>query len=245
MAKDQSIITLLNSALESSESVSTTVNANIVTGFSIDTSLDSALEANRTLVTSINANLALTTESSRTVTTGLSNALGASEIEPFFAVSMEFDSGDLNLWTGYNDITFGGKTYLGAGALISISSVEETSDMKAVGASLVLNGIPSSVLSLALVQPYQNRLCTIYFGVRGDTTEATEIFSGYMDQMNVTESAETSTVELIVENKLVDLEKIKIARYTSAYQKNLYPGDNGLDFVESLQDKKLVWGKSV
>jgi len=31
-------------------------------------------------------------------------------------------------------------------------------------------------------------------------------------------------------------------RYTDQDQKNLFAGDRGLEFVESLQDKSIVWG---
>jgi hypothetical protein len=74
-------------------------------------------------------------------------------------------------------------------------------------------------------------------------TGLTQIFSGYMDEMNIDEGPESGTIELKVENKLIDLERARTRRYTSEYQKSVYPGDLGLDFVESLQDKKVVWGR--
>ena len=64
-----------------------------------------------------------------------------------------------------------------------------------------------------------------------------------MDQMNISEAGTTSTVELKVENKLIDLERARVARFTSAYQKLKFPNDQGLNFVESMQDKKINWGK--
>ena len=70
-----------------------------------------------------------------------------------------------------------------------------------------------------------------------------EIFSGYMDQMNIEETAETSIISVTVENRLVDLERARVARYTSGYQKSIYPNDLGLDFVEELQDKQIAWGR--
>ena len=66
-----------------------------------------------------------------------------------------------------------------------------------------------------------------------------------MNQMNIEEGPDTSTIQLSVENKLVDLERPRVARYTSAYQKDKFNGDLGLDFVESLQDQKLTWGRVV
>jgi hypothetical protein len=65
-----------------------------------------------------------------------------------------------------------------------------------------------------------------------------------MDQMNIEETGDTSTIELKVENKLIDLERARVARYTSGYQKSLYAGDLGLDFIEDLQDKPVSWGRS-
>jgi hypothetical protein len=64
-----------------------------------------------------------------------------------------------------------------------------------------------------------------------------------MDQMNIVEDAESSTIELMVENKLIDLERARVARFTSGYQKSVYPDDLGLDFIEDLQDRKLPWGR--
>ena len=63
--------------------------------------------------------------------------------------------------------------------------------------------------------------------------------------MNIDEGPDTSTIELKVENKLIDLERARVRRFTGNYQKSVYPGDKGLDFVESLQDKEVVWGRKV
>ena len=179
----------------------------------------------------------------RNVTTSLQTALSADSISPFFAFKLEFDSGTLYLWTGLGDQSIGGQTYTGTGAILQVSEVTETSDMEAVGAKLTLTGLDSSILSLALTEAYQGRPATIYFGVVSDLTEMTEIFSGYMDTMGIAETGNTCTIEMTIENKLTELEKVRAIRYTSAYQKNQYPGDLGMDFIEDLQDKKITWGR--
>jgi len=181
----------------------------------------------------------------RDVPSNIYEALNSPEIEVFFAIDLNFDSGSLNLWTGLGELEANGNTYVGTGQLLSISSVEETAEIAAKGAELSLSGIPSTLVSLALTEPYQGRVCTIYFGVVSDTNFLTEIFTGIMDKMDIQEGAETSTITLAVENKLVDLERSRAIRFTSAYQKSIYPGDKGFDFVEDLQDKKLVWGREV
>jgi hypothetical protein len=164
---------------------------------------------------------------------------------PFFAVELLFDgSQTLRLWTGEGVLNYQSQDWYGTGSMLQIESVEETTEIAAKGASLTLSGIPEDVLSLALTQPYQGRKANIYFGnFTTGLTNLTQIFTGYMDQMNIEETSDTCTVQLTLENKLVDLERARVARFTSAYQKSLYSEDRGLDFVESLQDKEVVWGR--
>lgn len=188
---------------------------------------------------------------------------------PFFAINLEFDSGDLRLWTGLGTLNYNGEVYTGTGELLDISPIEETSDISARGATLTLSGIPSSLVSTALQETYQGRIGTIYLGTFTPTRDSilkedsdfillesggkiyieendknlVEIFSGYIDQMNINEGPETSTIQTTLENRLIDLERPKAIRYTTAYQKSIYPGDLGLNFVESLQDKPIFWGK--
>jgi len=188
---------------------------------------------------------------SRALTSSTLNNIGLNLVYPFFAVELKFDgSQTLRMWTGVGTLTLSDNTeWFGAGNLITISEVEETSQISAKGAEITLSSISSGVISLALTEPYQGRECNIYFGTfdNGDQTTApnnfNEIFSGYMDQMNIEESYDTATIQLKVENKLIDLERARIARFTSAYQKSKFPNDNGLNFIESMQDKKINWGK--
>lgn len=190
-------------------------------------------------------------------------------VYPFFATELRFDGDNtLRLWTGQGTLVLeDGTSWVGTGNLLNISAIEETSELAVKGATLTLSGVPSEVLSLALSEPYQGRVCNIYFGtfsqgsilqesssyillqdgsrINLETTDKdfSEIFSGYMDQMNIEESGETSTIQLLVENKLVDLERARVSRFTSGYQKSIYAGDLGLDFVEDLQDKQISWGR--
>ena len=206
---------------------------------------------------------------SRDLATDIITALDDDVIYPFFAIELLFDGDNtLRLWTGLGTLTHNSQEWVGTGTLLNISTVEEASEIAVKGATVTLSGIPSSVISLALSQPYQGRVCNLYFGMftvnkllqqsddyilmqsgatillQTDQTSISNIFSGYMDQMNILETPSTSTIELVVENRLIDLQRARIARFTSAYQKSIYPSDLGLDFVEDLQDKDISWGRS-
>lgn len=204
----------------------------------------------------------------RDLSSAVSENLEDGVVYPFFAIELLFDNGPLRLWTGVGTLVFGGESWTGSGNLLSVSSIEETTELAVRGATIGLSGVPSEVISLALQSAYQGRVCNIYFGMfakgsllqesdsyillegggkillESQETGLTQVFSGYMDEMNIEESPDTSTIELKVENKLIDLERARTRRYTSSYQKSVYPGDLGFDFVEDLQDKKVVWGRA-
>ena len=204
---------------------------------------------------------------SRDLSTGVSDALEDDVIYPFTAVELQFDGGNVvRLWTGVGTLVYGGNSWTGAGELLDISSIEETSDISAKGATVTLSGVPSSVLSLALSEPYQGRVGKIYLGLfmigklekeSGDyillqdgtrieletqETSLTEVFSGFMDRMTIDEQAESSTIGLSLENKLVTLERPRTARYSHEFQRTVDSSDKGLEYVESLQLKEFVWG---
>jgi hypothetical protein len=180
---------------------------------------------------------------SRDIATVVANALGDGVLEPFFAVDLGFDSGVLRLWTGVGSKTINGEEYIGAGTFLQISEIRETSSIEAAGATLTLSGIPSELLSLSLSEPYQQRPARIYFGLVGSSADMVEIFTARMDQMVIEEGPDTCTIELSIESILVDLEKAKVLRYTNNDQQSRFPGDKGLEFVESLQNRELFWGR--
>ena len=206
---------------------------------------------------------------SRDLDLGTIEAISKEVVYPFFAVELMFDGDEvLRMWTGQGTLVLNdGTQWIGAGNLLDVSSIEETAEMSVKGATLTLSGVPSEVLSLALREPYQGRVCNIYFGtfyndqllqedgayillqdgsrinIKSGEKGFNQLFSGYMDQMNIEDGPESSTIELRVENRLIDLERARVARFTSAYQKSIYPGDKGLDYLEDMQDKPLTWGK--
>jgi len=222
---------------------------------------------------------------SRTLSGIVQASLNDEVINPFFAVELNFDSGTftaadgtvhdriLRIWTGNGQLVYEGNTYFGTGNMLDVSSVEETTQIAARGASITLSGVPSEVISLALTEQYQGRECKIFFGMFSEgslvqqsssstaknfilqqdggqiqlqeaLTSLTEVFIGYMDQMSIDEGADASTIQLTVENKLIDLERPRVGRFTSEHQKSIYPDDKGFDFVEGMQDLQLTWGRA-
>jgi len=179
---------------------------------------------------------------SRTVPSALLTALSQPEVQPYYAVDLDFDSAPIRLWTGYGDKTIFTNSYTGGGSLLAISGLEEASDLSAKNITISLSGVPSSLVTVALDEPYQRRECKVYFGTT-DTSDPIEVFSGLMNTMTIEDSGESSVITLTVESKLVRLEKASNRRYTEENHVARHPNDTFFSYVTSLQDKDVVWGR--
>lgn len=184
---------------------------------------------------------------SRDLATALSDALDAQEITVFWLCDLLFDDpNSLHFWSGLGDLTIDGQTYTGAGELLDISELRESSDIAAYGATLTLSGIPSNLIALAQSEPYQGRRAVVKFGVQqsGGAKTAVTIFTGEMDQMNIQIGPDTATISLDVESRLIDLNRPRVRRYSDADQRARFPDDRAFEFVTRLQAERLEWQPS-
>jgi hypothetical protein len=183
----------------------------------------------------------------RDLNSAFANAIIEPVVAPVFFFKAQFDSGSVLAWSGYGDISWGGDTYLGIGDFGGVDKVDETSDVRANGVTLTLSGIPSQLLAIALTEPYQGRPCTLFLGALNLTSGAIigtpyPLISGRMDVMTIEEGADTGTITLTVENRLIELFRTKERRYTHEDQQIDFPGDLGLEYVAGLQEKPINWG---
>ena len=185
---------------------------------------------------------------SRTLDANITSAITSDNIEPFFAFQIAFDTQTLYLYTGVGELTIGGNTYRGVGTVLNFDNVEESSDIGAKNVTLTLSGIPSTNLSLALTEPYQGREVTILFGIRNanllflgsedgefilteagvlidfsdtglDNDASSTLFVGYLDQMDINEGVEFSSITVRLESKLLELNRAKVLRHLRSYQR--------------------------
>lgn len=188
---------------------------------------------------------------------------------PVLMLEMFFDSGTIRLWSGIGELTYNGNVFIGAGNLIGISPIEETEDLQAKGLVITLNGISSSLIAIALGEKLRGRQLRLYQGMVNDkryvaTEDGTgkvkledssgfvllennfidspyRLFSGLMDVMEFTDNGTTATLRLSVESNMIIGQRAKIGRYTNEDQKAKFPNDKGLEFINQLQDKEIVW----
>ena len=176
------------------------------------------------------------------------NRLGADTQDIFFAVKAEFDTDDIYIWSGRDDLVIDGNTYTGAGSLLAISEINESSQLKSNGLSISISGMDKTVLKFALEENYQNRFITIFLGyLMGGANESAgtlTLFKGRMTNLVINDAPTGSNITINAENRLVDLSRPANLRYTKESQNFLHQGDTAFNRVSSLQDKEIVWGKT-
>ncbi|WP_286931195.1 hypothetical protein [Marinobacter sp.] len=181
------------------------------------------------------------------IDTAISSRLGADAQQMFFAVKAEFDTDDIRVWSGIDDITVNSETYTGAGTLLSISGIEEDLELKSNGLSISVSGMDSTMLDYALTENYQNRPITVFLGFQmgGSNESAGEmtLFKGRMTSLQINDTPDGATITIDCENRLVDLSRPSNLRYTVESQEFLHSGDTGFNRVQSLADKQIAWGQ--
>jgi hypothetical protein len=184
---------------------------------------------------------------SRTLSTEMQAVASAELVRPVYLVKMEFDSGDLFLWSGLGNLVYSGDTYVGTGDLMAISPIKESEELTANGVNFTVSGIKQSLVSLARDEPYQGRKITLYLGAFDENADIISspvvLFSGFMDVMSISDSGETSTITIAAENKLIAFDRSSVRRFTAEDQKIDHPTDKGFEFVSKIAQQEIIWGR--
>lgn len=178
----------------------------------------------------------------------MQSAVTADLVRPIILVQCAFDSGNLNLWNGVGNLTVSSVDYVGAGTLLNIGQIAETSELQANGITVTLSGITDPLLAKARDEDYQGRELKVLLGAmdasNGVISTPVNVFSGFMDTMVINDSSETATIQIAVENRLIEFERTRVRRYTAEDQLIDFPSDKGLEFVADMAEKEIVWGRS-
>lgn len=185
----------------------------------------------------------------RSMSADMLAGIQASELLPVLFVYGEFADGPVYLWTGYGPINWNGQTWDGIGTLLSVSSIEEGSDVNARGIILGLSGFNVNLLSLALGEVQQGLPAIVYLGLfyPGSPWLVIEdpliAWAGRIDQPTIDVLGTTASISINCENRLVAMNVAVDRRYTNEDQQRDWPGDGGMAFVYGIQDTNIYWGR--
>ena len=160
---------------------------------------------------------------------------------------LEFPSGTVYLHNSLGSYTWGGQEWLGVGDLGSISQVEEGLDVSPYAITLTLSGLDATISGAALTEDYYLHGVTVYLGVLNaddvliDTP--TQIWAGFMDQMNMTVGADGGdAIQLVAESELSRFNKSLNLMYTNTAQQERSTGDLFFNFLHRIEGAKINWG---
>tara|TARA_R110002012_G_C11628943_1_gene609634 strand:+ start:660 stop:1217 length:558 start_codon:yes stop_codon:yes gene_type:complete len=183
----------------------------------------------------------------RGISSDMATLFSNASVKPFILVNINFAT-PVYLWSGGYELNYDNADYIAAGDLLDVKMATESNDLSANGVQLRLSGLSgTNILTVALQQEYQGKAVDIKLGGFNDDGSIASVpvvvFSGFMDTMAISEGADTSSITLHVENKLIRMEHAKTRRYTKEDQKTIKADDKGFNYVSSLQEKKILWGR--
>jgi hypothetical protein len=136
--------------------------------------------------------------------------------------------------------------WLGVGDLGSISKVEEGVDVSPYAITLTLSGLDATISGAALTEDYFMHPVTVYLGILDADDvlleDPTQIWAGFMDQMNLTVGANGGdAIQLIAESELSRFDEAKNLMYTNANQQKRYSGDLFFSHIHKIAGAKVNW----
>lgn len=185
----------------------------------------------------------------RSMSPGMLAALQATQLLPAIFVSLQFSTGTVYIWSGLGNLTWNGHTWTGVGSLGGISPIQEGATVDASGITLTLSGIDNALLADALQNLQVGLPVTIYLGLFDNASPTSLLpdplvaWAGRADQPTIDVGAETATISIACENRLIDMDVAVDRRYTHDDAQIDHPGDLGFQFVNSLQDLIIYWGR--
>ena len=184
----------------------------------------------------------------RQMTAACAAAIQSAALRPALFVEAHFTSGPIYVWSGIGSLSWNGKLWMGVGSLGNVSTIEENSTVEAKGITISLSGIDPTLLEGILLE-FQVGLPAIvtlgFFDAAGVLIpDPVCCFAGQMDQPTLDVTGTSATISINCENRLIEMNVAVDRRYTNEDQQRDNPGDRGLEFVNSIQEAQIYWGRT-
>jgi hypothetical protein len=183
----------------------------------------------------------------RNLTANFITEAQATSNRPIILFQGAFEGSTLRLWNGLGDLSWNSQTWLGNGWLQAIEGGEEMTEVESLSMTVMLSGIPATVLSLVLNDQRQNRDGLLYIGFLDPSTGGVVAspylwWQGRYSHAEIEEGAEESVVNLYYDSPLADLDRPKERRWTDIGQQQIFSGDVGFQYVVAANKWNGVWG---
>lgn len=170
----------------------------------------------------------------------------AAHVIPVLFVEIVFDSQTLRIHDHVGPITWGGNTFLGGGAFVEMSPIEESDDRTPYRVWMRLNALNQAIVDEALGTEVYQRPATVYLGFLNEhgalVADPDEWDSFWCDNFEFHFGEDVSTITLNAES---DLARDQIANglmFSDGDQQKLFSGDTGFQFLAQMVDARVYWG---
>ena len=184
---------------------------------------------------------------SRDLTVAFATALADQSLRPVIFFEGQFATGWVRIWSGLGSVTWNGQTWSGAGSLLGLGGIDETGEVVAGGTAVSLSGVPLDLVQMAIEEARQGLPGRIWLGLLAENgsiiADPVQVFSGRLDVPEIKDDAESCTITISYESRLIDLGVARSWRYTHESQQVLHPGDRGFEHVTAIQDREITWGR--
>jgi hypothetical protein len=180
----------------------------------------------------------------RDLATPNQNAVLSQSVELCMLVRLDFTAEKVYLSSTPFNLAWDGQTWLGVGALGSISGVSEDTEVKAQATTLKITGIPTEYVNDALTVVTYGGLAQLYLGFLNQGALVIDPIPanlGLIDAPAFNIGAQTCDISIAIESEFSDLQRARGGRYTAQDQRSRYPIDACCDYVSMIQDKLLLW----
>jgi len=189
------------------------------------------------------------------MTRGLDPALEAEVqkdiIRPVWIIRLDIKDDPVNIWTGRGDFSpvgtgdadLDGQTFLGSGDILNIGAIQDT-EKGSRALSIKLPGVDLSEPLLAQVvndlRVWQFREAWVWFGLLDPTgtfvINPFRVKTGRMDSMTLENSADSGSIEVIIESHQSFISNALGTRYSE--QVTIDPTDISQTFIHDLANKQ-------
>ena len=182
--------------------------------------------------------------SERTLDADLKTGAESAEFGSVVFISLAFASGTVYMHNGVGTLSFGGNDYLGVGTFGSITTMEDSMELKDPVLSVQLSAIDEGIIAAVQTEDVYGLDADVYIG-RVDTDNQlvgtpTNWISGFMERASLRLGTD-NVVDIKIQTRAGKLNKTNNKRYTLEEHQVDNPGDLYFEFLHNIMEVKVQW----
>lgn len=178
------------------------------------------------------------------------NAVASEAWNPAVMIRIDLGSTAVELWTGSTTLAFAGGSFIGAGSLIGVSSLEE-GPLQARSVTFTFTGQGSGIYQQIQTHKPKGRRITVWIAAMNDAHTALLAADSYIlanyyyiSRPVLSDSENGWTVALECETEFARIFRPNHKYLSNIDQKARYSDDTFLRFINTLAGREIPWGKN-